>query len=413
MKTICLSILTVLFFVNTKGFSNTNTIRFTLSGNGYSDETIIRMLDGATESFDGSYDAWKLFSPNPSVPSIYSRIAPSQELAINSLPEYTSDKSIVLFVKIPVTGYYTIHIQEIYPIMPKYSLSLTDLSSNVHFQIFGDTTITLYLVEQQDAPILHFNIYTKAIVSKIDETCSANNDGVLSVTKLGNTDWSCQILDGNGTIVADGMVSAETITYSNLVPDNYLIRISSFGINEVQSITINSAPFFLADFDLMNDTLLLSEGATLGIINNSTNATAYFWDFGDGNTSSGNNPSHTYFSEGLYNIKLIAYNNNCSKELEKTVVVVDDQTLPTAINEAENQGIQMVALGQNRYKILVKSVDSKIISLYSLEGKVVFSTLFNSNQYQFSLSEYDKGLYVLTVVATTERRTLLKVKLVN
>lgn len=413
MKTICLSILTVLFFVNTKGFSNTNTIRITLSGNGYSDETIIRMLDGATENFDGSYDAWKLFSPNPSVPSIYSRIAPSQELAINSLPEYTSDKSIVLFAKIPVTGYYTIHIQEIYPIMPNYSISLTDLSSNVHFQIFGDTTITLFLAEQQDAPILHFNIYTKAIVSKIDETCSANNDGVLSVTKLGNTDWSCQILDGNGTIVADGMVSAETITYSELVPDNYLIRISSFGINEVQSITINSAPFFLADFDLMNDTLLLSEGATLGIINNSTNATAYFWDFGDGNTSSGNNPSHTYFSEGLYNIKLIAYNNNCSKELEKTVVVVDDQTLPTAINEAENQGIQMVALGQNRYKILVKSVDSKIISLYSLEGKVVFSTLFNSNQYQFSLSEYDKGLYVLTVVATTERKTLLKVKLVN
>lgn len=40
--------------------------------------------------------------------------------------------------------------------------------------------------------------------------------------------------------------------------------------------------------------------------NTSTNATSFFWDFGDGETSISENPSHLYFNTGTYDIKLIA-----------------------------------------------------------------------------------------------------------
>lgn len=416
MKTIKLKtsiLITILMLISIKGFSYNNAFRFTITGNGYSDETIIRMLDGATENFDGSYDAWKLFSPNPNVPSIYSRVSPGQELAINSLPVYASDKSIALFANVPVTGYYTVTIQEVYPLMSNYKISLTDLSSNVHYQIVGDTSITFFLTAQQGLPTFNFNISTAVLVSTIDETCSGSNNGVLSITKLGNLSWEYQIIDNNGVTVEDGLAYAETITYAGLASGNYSTRITSFGIVEEQGFTINPAPFHSADFDLNSDTLLLSEGAMLGIINNSVNATAYFWDFGDGTTSSANNPTHTYFTEGSYSVKLIAYNNNCSKELEKTVVVINDQMLSTSVNETENQDNQLLALGQNRFKVVAKSAEPKIITLYNLEGKVVFKEVFNTNQYQFSLSEYHKGLYVLTVVTTTERKNLLQVKLMN
>lgn len=41
----------------------------------------------------------------------------------------------------------------------------------------------------------------------------------------------------------------------------------------------------------------------------STDATNWFWDFGDGNTSTSQNPSHTYPSAGTYTACLVAINN--------------------------------------------------------------------------------------------------------
>jgi hypothetical protein len=40
--------------------------------------------------------------------------------------------------------------------------------------------------------------------------------------------------------------------------------------------------------------------------NQSTNATAYVWDFGDGNTSTSTNPTHSYTRSGTYTVRLTA-----------------------------------------------------------------------------------------------------------
>ncbi|MDX2361844.1 MAG: PKD domain-containing protein [Crocinitomicaceae bacterium] len=42
--------------------------------------------------------------------------------------------------------------------------------------------------------------------------------------------------------------------------------------------------------------------------NNSSGAASYFWDFGDGNTSTDASPIHSYFPYGTYTVSLIAYN---------------------------------------------------------------------------------------------------------
>jgi len=61
------------------------------------------------------------------------------------------------------------------------------------------------------------------------------------------------------------------------------IAVSDFGAKKVE---ICSAPF-LINFE-----------------ENSLGASSYFWEFGDGNTSSLANPNHTYAAPGVYNIKL-------------------------------------------------------------------------------------------------------------
>lgn len=50
----------------------------------------------------------------------------------------------------------------------------------------------------------------------------------------------------------------------------------------------------------------------------STPVDRWLWDFGDGNTSTQQNPDHTYSDTGYFNIQLIVWNNGCQDTLTKT-----------------------------------------------------------------------------------------------
>ena len=54
----------------------------------------------------------------------------------------------------------------------------------------------------------------------------------------------------------------------------------------------------------------------------SSNATSYSWDFGDGNSSGAQNPSHTYLQGGIYNVSLEATNAGGSDIIVKVVTIV-------------------------------------------------------------------------------------------
>lgn len=64
---------------------------------------------------------------------------------------------------------------------------------------------------------------------------------------------------------------------------------------------------------------------TKAVFNNlSTNAATYLWSFGDGNTSTDQNPEHTYDTAGTYTVKLVVYNPltcNRADSAEKTIFV--------------------------------------------------------------------------------------------
>lgn len=60
--------------------------------------------------------------------------------------------------------------------------------------------------------------------------------------------------------------------------------------------------------------------------NLSSNATEYFWDFDDGNSSTAFEPIHTFTQPGTYQVQLIAHNPNACKEYDTTTIqiIVDD-----------------------------------------------------------------------------------------
>lgn len=57
--------------------------------------------------------------------------------------------------------------------------------------------------------------------------------------------------------------------------------------------------------------------------NISTNGASFFWDFGDGNTSTEKSPTHTYASTGSYDVVLTSTNTGGNGMLTESIVVAD------------------------------------------------------------------------------------------
>ena len=68
-------------------------------------------------------------------------------------------------------------------------------------------------------------------------------------------------------------------------------------------LQITSSP--IANFNV-DDSIFCSLPATVNFTNTSSYSNSYLWDFGDGNTSTSVNPSHTYQNFGNYSVTLFA-----------------------------------------------------------------------------------------------------------
>lgn len=64
-----------------------------------------------------------------------------------------------------------------------------------------------------------------------------------------------------------------------------------------------------------------NDALTVSFTNTSTNGTSFAWDFGDGNTSTEENPSNTYAEAGTYTVSLTATNAEGSNSTSSSVTV--------------------------------------------------------------------------------------------
>ena len=113
-------------------------VKLVLKQGALSDETIVCLIDDATDGFDSNYDAYKLFGKSTSVPWIYSELG-SVKYAINSLAGPVSDPVIVpVTVVIKTSGTYSINITEFenfdgLSVILKHGVAETILSENASY----------------------------------------------------------------------------------------------------------------------------------------------------------------------------------------------------------------------------------------------------------------------------------------
>jgi PKD repeat protein len=131
----------------------------------------------------------------------------------------------------------------------------------------------------------------------------------LSTISSGNNNYKWYF--GNG----DSATATNPI-YSYSSPGNYqvkLIATSNLGFSKDTTIQVSLLERPVANFNLTNT----CEGDA-SIFNNTTSFTsgAYtsLWNFGDGNTSTDQNPSHIYTNPQQYTVKLVVTGNNGCKD---------------------------------------------------------------------------------------------------
>lgn len=143
--------------------------------------------------------------------------------------------------------------------------------------------------------------------------------------------WSWNMDDGSGliTIVDPSHVFAAVGTY-----DVELTVLSAEGCSNAITQSVEVTPVPVAGFTFVEG----CEGNPTVFTNTSTIASGslnYAWDFGDGNTSTDEDPSNTYVLDGTYTVTLTVTNDNGCEDVITQSVTVDNS--PTALFTASTE----------------------------------------------------------------------------
>lgn len=186
-----------------------------------------------------------------------------------------------------------------YSSIGSYSVSLT-VSNNDG----SDTMIKEDFISILPLPVAEFTASPTTV--SIDESISFIDNSLNAET------WLWEFGDG-----ATSILQNPTHSYSD--PGVYSIKLivdNSVGIDSLQKNGyIQVIVYPVADFTV--EQTIIEVGENVSFIDNSLYATSWSWDFGDGNTSTLQNPEHIYSSTGTYTIGLTASNDNGSDFLIK------------------------------------------------------------------------------------------------
>lgn len=144
----------------------------------------------------------------------------------------------------------------------------------------------------------------------------------------------------------------------------------------------------IAGFTFVAEELLVNFSST------STGATSYDWDFGDGNTSQEENPSHTYASPGTYSVSLKATSGSVSDtEVQELTVSSTVGTAGTFLDELQiypnpTSGVFTVSLD--------KDAGVSSIKIFASNGRLVYSKeVKGKDSQQVNMEDYEGGTYIL------------------
>ena len=188
----------------------------------------------------------------------------------------------------------------------------------------------------------------------------------------------CNVLTGSPGIVNSSGGAITVYLHSDQA-------VNGTGFEALWSCQFPSAP--PVSYFSLSDTV--SCDGSINFIDLSSNGpTSWFWDFGDGNTSNLQNPSHTYSGSGLYTVKLITNNqfgvdtliwNNAVTVLDLDISVVSDTVC----------GSSSLNLSANSINGIINWYSDSLASNFLATGNNYTTPVLNNTTTYYTQSAYN------------------------
>lgn len=175
----------------------------------------------------------------------------------------------------------------LYDSIANYTVSLTVVSDS------GCSASLIDTVNINPSPLAGFTSLTKCGLEATFTDTSKISGGTIT-----NYTWTF----GDG-----GTSTVQNPVYTYTAAGTYTVLLqvqSNNGCTDTQAVVVNAASAVVADFTPKGGTFNANQ--TINFTNQSTGATMYAWNFGDSNTSTATDPTHTYNTPGDYTVVLTA-----------------------------------------------------------------------------------------------------------
>ncbi|MCT4582289.1 MAG: PKD domain-containing protein [Flavobacteriales bacterium] len=251
-------------------------------------------------------------------------------------------------------------------------------------------------------------------------TITVNTQPNVTVTPANPTicsgDSVTLIANGAQSYVWNNGTTLNTITVAPTSQTQYVVIGQNGNCNGTPvntTINVNPSPTIVANAS----PLTIPVGGTVNFSNNGSVATSYNWIFGDGTNSTQGSPSHTYNTDGTYNVVLSGVLGNC--EATDTITIIVGNGGPTSINNFKiEEAVQVYPNPTNgliNLSIELPYYQDIEYVLFDAIGKVIQSQqaiqVLQLNT-PIDFSNNAKGVYYLRIQTelgqTTKRISLIK-----
>jgi len=232
--------------------------------------------------------------------------------------------------------------------------------------------------------------------------CSGNN---IALTVSGSTSYTWQPTPFSSSSMGDSVI------VNPLVNTTYTVTAITGTCTVVDTISINVTPAPVVTFTMTPD----STPQVWSVYTSYSGVDNAIWSWGDGSTTQGLYPNHTFATAGHYNICVMAVSNACGDSVtscqndslyrlanstSSNVISVHVVSSTTGIKtvSATNQTNLYPNPAQNNFIIETNNTDKQTIQVVDISGKIVLSQAINGTT-TIDASNFNAGVYNLSIIS--------------
>ncbi|HKC67740.1 MAG TPA: PKD domain-containing protein [Bacteroidia bacterium] len=357
-------------------------LRLEATGQSMFNETVVYFDTNGTFGYNDLYDAPSM-GVAPGYLNILTRLD-SIDFQIKCLPLLTQNMSIPVKVVTGVSGTYQIYAKELQNLPGGACVMLHDNLTNSDFDLrSGAYNCTISDTESVARFVLNFSISALSVIGNaINPTCVTSGNGYIVASGAnGTAPWNYYWKDSLNNIIKTSTAKNTADTLFGLNAGVFSVDINTNGTctNGTLTFSLQKSVYTTALYTTIADTLNLdNEGVVF--TNKSTNAGSFWWDFGDGGSTSDTNATYNYTSEGTYTVTLTAFGSICADTSVyfKAITVVNKTNATTAIEKLNGSNNNMaIDRDANNYYVQFNYTmpTDAVISVTDLLGQTITNNI--------------------------------------